>query len=156
MKKWKVLTIGSLVCAICLLIPAFKPDVWDYNLELMKGQIRKMDPQQQVALSDITPFEWDVLYSFVPYASKEAVYETVGYRWDNIQETVSEGMNQIVFMHDGKVVCHIYGYPANNGFGLYVKGQNEGEPFVSINSSDHIILTPKQMKDAILLYQTEK
>lgn len=156
MRKWKVLTIGSLVCVICLLIPAFKPDVWDHNLELMKEQVRKMDPQQPVALSDITPFEWDVLYSFEPYASKEAVYETVGYRWDNIRETVSEDMNQIVFMRDGKVVCHIYGYPSRNGFGLYVKGQNEEEPVATIHSSDHVLLTPEQMEDAILLYQTEK
>lgn len=27
-------------------------------------------------------------------------------------------MNQIVFLKDGKVVCYLYGYPENNGFGI--------------------------------------
>ncbi|WP_458413090.1 hypothetical protein ACNQFZ_20205 [Schinkia sp. CFF1] len=48
----------------------------------------------------------------------------MGYKWDNISETVSEGMDQIVFIKDGKVVCYLYGYPENNGFGIYFSSEN--------------------------------
>ncbi|MBB4827065.1 hypothetical protein HNO89_004356 [Sporosarcina luteola] len=156
MKKWKVLTIGSLVCAVCLLIPAFKQDVLDDNLKLMKEQVRAIDPHRPVALLDITPFKWDVLYSFEPYATKEVVYETIGYRWDTVQETVSEDMNQIVFMHDGKVVCHIFGYPSQIGFGMYLVGRDAEDPVARIYSTDHVLLTQTRMEDDILLFQTEK
>jgi len=44
------------------------------------------------------------------------------YKWGNIRETVSEGMNQIVFVKDGKVVCYIYGYPESNKFGIFFEG----------------------------------
>ncbi len=48
---------------------------------------------ETVNLTDITPFEWDIAFSFEPYTSKDTIYETVGYKWDDISETVSEGMN---------------------------------------------------------------
>lgn len=37
---------------------------------------------------------------------------------------VNEGMNQIVFMKDGKVVCYLYGYPKNNGYGIFFESEN--------------------------------
>ena len=81
---------------------------------------------ETVSLIDITPFEWDIAYSFDPYTPKESIYETMGYKWDNISETVNEGMNQIVFLKDGKVVCYLYGYPENNGYGINFTSENEG------------------------------
>ena len=34
-------------------------------------------------------------------------------------------MNQIIFLNDGKVVCYIYGYPDNNGYGIsFIKRKN--------------------------------
>ena len=51
---------------------------------------------------------WDVEYFFEPYTPKDDIYKTVGYKWDTISEQVSEGMNQIVFLNDGKVVCYLY------------------------------------------------
>jgi len=74
---------------------------------------------------DITPFDWDVVYSFDPYTSKDVIYKTVGYKWENISETVSEGMNQIVFLKNRKVVCYLYGYPENNGYGISFTGKNK-------------------------------
>ena len=101
----------------------FKEDIWDSNLKLLKNEIlSKNVADEKVNLSTFTPFEWDKVYSFDPYLSKEAIYETIGYKWDNISETVSEGMNQIVFVKDGKVVCYLYGYPENNKFGIFFDG----------------------------------
>lgn len=63
-------------------------------------------------LSDITAFEWDSIIFFGPYASKELIYEVVGYTWtSSIITQINEGMNQVVFIKNGEVVCHIQGYP---------------------------------------------
>jgi hypothetical protein len=51
--------------------------------------------------------------------------QTVGYKWDNISETLSEGMNQIAFLKDGKVVCYLYGYPETNAFGIYFTSKSK-------------------------------
>lgn len=86
---------------------------------MLKEEILSTDSSiETINLLNVTPFKWDVMYSFAPYTPKEMIYETVGYKSDHIYETVSEGMNQIVFLKDGKVVCYLYGYPENNGFGI--------------------------------------
>ncbi|WP_340372883.1 hypothetical protein [Peribacillus sp. FSL E2-0218] len=59
---------------------------------------------ETIHLPDVTPFEWDTVYDFTPYTPKEEINETVVYKWENINETVNECMNQIVFLKDGKVV----------------------------------------------------
>src|SRR5690606_4531398 len=75
-----------------------------------------------IDLREVTPFSWDRVYSFTPYSPREQIYETVGYKWDRIQETFSEGMNQLVCLQDGKVVCYVYGYPDTNGYGISFQG----------------------------------
>lgn len=88
----------------------------------MKQEVMSIESSvESVNLADVTPFEWDQVYSFSPYTPKEIIYKTVGYKWDSISETLSESMNQLVFMKDGKVVCYLYGYPENNGYGIYFR-----------------------------------
>ncbi|EKN64640.1 hypothetical protein P9E76_00095 [Schinkia azotoformans] len=124
--KRTVATVVTIILSIFVLINLLKKDLWDVNAESLKKEVLTIgESVETVNLSDLTPFEWDVAYSFDPYASKDMIYATVGYKWDNISETVSEGMNQIVFMKDGKVVCYLYGYPENNGYGLYFTGENK-------------------------------
>ncbi len=62
-------------------------------------------------LSEFTAFEWDTLLAFAPYTTREYIYGVVGYEWESIRPTVSEGMNQVVFLKDGEVVCYLHGYP---------------------------------------------
>lgn len=127
MKNKRTLAIVVIVIlSIIVLINLLKKDLWDVNAELLKQEVLSVgESVETVNLSDVTPFEWDIVYSFDPYTSKDMVYETVGYKWDNISETVSEGMNQIVFMKEEKVVCYLYGYPENNGYGVYFTSGNE-------------------------------
>ena len=114
--------------SIVVLINILKKDLWHVNAGLLKEEVLSVEQSvETVNLNDITPFEWDVAYSFDPYASKDMIYKTVGYKWDNINETVNEGLNQIVFLKDGKVVCYLYGYPENNGYGIYFTSENETE-----------------------------
>jgi hypothetical protein len=127
-KKNKILTIVGIivVITIAILIVAnpLKKDIWDTNADNFKNSFNIISGNAYIEdLSQFTPFKWDALYSFSPYTPKEEIYKIIGYKWDNISETVSEGMNQIVFAKDGKVVCYLYGYPENSkmsfDFGKY-------------------------------------
>lgn len=121
MKNKRTIAFILLAFFSIILINFLRPRVWDKNQTLLKAEILSIDQGvRTVNLLDVTPFEWDLVYSFEPYASKEEIYERVGYKWDRISETVSEGMNQIVFMNESKVVCYLYGYPQNNAYGLYL------------------------------------
>ena len=116
MKKKKVLLIAVLILFAVLLVKVIKKDKWEVNQTMLKQEVLGIDEfLDSVNLSDVTPFEWDLVYSFDPYTSNDVIYKTVGYKWGRISETVSGGMDQLVFMKEGKVVCYLYVYPANNG-----------------------------------------
>jgi hypothetical protein len=114
--------------SIVVLINLLKDDIWDVNADLLKEEVLSVNQSvETINLNDITPFEWDTVYSFDPYTSVDTIYETVGYEWDTIHETVNEGMNQLVFMKDEKVVCYLYGYPENHGYGIQFTSEDEQE-----------------------------
>ena len=94
---------------------------------------------------------WVKVYSFTPYTQKEAIYATIGYKWDRISETVSEGMNQIIFVKDGKVVCYVYGYPDNNQFGLYFEGAYRNDIATILYAANHPIFDVTKSEDVVYL-----
>jgi len=71
----------------------------------------------------------------------------VGYKWDNISSTVSEGMNQVVFLKEGKVVCYIDGYPDKYKV-FFDFGQYYGD-FFKLTSSDKLSFNMTVMNDGI-------
>jgi hypothetical protein len=126
----KLIKTGAII-ALCILLIAilsslFTKDLWDVNAKLLRKEVLAIEESvDTINLLDVTPFEWDVVYPFDPYTPVETVYEEVGYKWDNITDTVSDAMNQIVFLNKGKVVCYIYGYPEYKGYGIYfIKRKN--------------------------------
>jgi len=140
-----------------VLIKVFKKDVWDVNEELMKQEVMNIGSSiESVNLSDVTPFEWDLVYSFNPYTPKETIYKTVGYKWDSISETLSESMNQLVFMKDGKVVCYLYGYPENNGYGIYFRDGNDTSSTQASVLSPEDDLTFQVVKRENIIYLMKK
>lgn len=110
---------GIIVVLFAILVIPLKRDIWDKNANNLKRSLHNMSDNTIIEdFSEWTPFEWDTIYSFAPYISKDRIYEVVGYKWDRISETVNEGMDQIVFMKDGKVVCYLCGYPGNTKIGF--------------------------------------
>jgi hypothetical protein len=95
---------------------------------LRKNILEKCNEYRTLDLIELATFEWDKVYFFKPYASKEDVYKKVGYKWDNISEVSSEDMMQIVFMNNAKVVCYIFGGP---GYGAY-------EPFIISSKNEEL------------------
>jgi hypothetical protein len=87
-------------------------------------------------LSGFTQFEWDTLYSFEPYTPASKIYEVVGYKWTIIRPTVNENMNQVVFLHNGKVVCYIDGYPSK--YKVYFKFSGYEDHYIKLTRSDKL------------------
>ena len=120
------LMIIVVVITTILVINPFKKDIWEINAESFRNSFNVISGTTIIDdLSQWGGFEWDMLYSFAPYTAKDKIYEVVGYKWDNITATVSEDMNQLVFIKDDKVVCYLYGYPENTKLGFDF-GEYEG------------------------------
>lgn len=129
MKKNTHLIMGFAVilfiAAICIIKP-LKKDIWDINADNLRKSFNSISGTAVIEdFPEWTPFEWDFIYSFAPYSSKKMIYDIIGYKWDNIRETVNEGMEQTVFVKDGKVVCYLYGYPEYLKMGFHF-GEYEG------------------------------
>ena len=65
---------------------------------------------ETITLEEIVPFEWDEVYTFDPYTSREEIAETIGFDSQEIKEPVSEFMTQLIFVKDDKIVSCICKY----------------------------------------------
>ncbi|MFE3977075.1 MULTISPECIES: hypothetical protein [unclassified Peribacillus] len=150
-KKTVVIVAFGIIC-IAIFINLLKKDLWDVNEELLKEEVLSIGHSvETINLLDVTPFDWDVVYSFGPYTPKDDIYETVGYKWDTISETVNEGMNQIVFLKDGKVVCYLYGYPENNGYGISFESGNYKDAGNMLNIRDDLNFQVERSDNVVYL-----
>ncbi|MBD7983965.1 hypothetical protein H9649_05195 [Sporosarcina sp. Sa2YVA2] len=153
----KILTVCLLVVIAGLVIyQLLHKNIADDNRELLKEEILNLKETEPVKLSDITPFEWDYVYSFTPYVSKDVVYETVGYKWDAIQETTSEGMNQLVFMKDDQVVCYVYGHVYSNGFAINMVQPEREATYTKLYAKDDVLFTREVSEDGVILTQVNE
>lgn len=104
MKKKSFIVIASVLVVILgiIMVKTLQPTpIWEINAKQFNGSFKAISGNATIEdLSRFTTFEWDTLYSFAPYTPKEDVYKVVGYQWDKIDTTVSEGMN-LDFSHDG-------------------------------------------------------
>lgn len=165
-KKSVILIVVLLIVASTLfLISNPKNNDLDNSESLVKNieALKQKSENKNVLvddLSDLTDFEWDYLYSFSPYASKEDIESAIGFKSNKIREGLNEGMNQIVFIKDKEIVCYIYGYPDDSvyfdfnnfydGAGAYSKYANS----LYVNSTKYIQLSSKG-KHKFLLNQDD-
>lgn len=72
-----------------------------------------------IKLNEVVPFDWDIVYTFEPYVSKESIEEIIGFKSSNIKENnINEGMVHLLFVKGEKVVASILGYSTNLGYRL--------------------------------------
>lgn len=110
--------------------------------------IKALEDMSEVVLNDVTPFEWEVVYSFGPYASKDKIQETIGFR-ANVGETVSEGMLHLLFVKDKEVVCEIIGYPSNLGvmMNLFGRIKIDDKVVFKVERKDSIVYLEEKTTD---------
>ncbi|HCA30750.1 MAG TPA: hypothetical protein DEP23_14960, partial [Ruminococcaceae bacterium] len=88
------------------------------NNQKLENSIRSID-NQTVQLNDVIPFEWDTLYTFGAYSSKEEIEDIIGFKSADIKENnINEGMVHLLFAKDDKVVASILGYSSNLGYSI--------------------------------------
>jgi hypothetical protein len=63
---------------------------------------------------ELFDFDYDKLYVFEPYQSKDEMEKQIGFKSRVLQETVSENMINILFVKDDSPVAYLYGYGSNN------------------------------------------
>lgn len=72
-------------------------------------------------VGELLPFDYDKLYVFAPYETKERMELQIGFKTSLLQESVSESMINYLFVKDGKPAAYLYGYPQNIGYCINLK-----------------------------------
>jgi len=118
MKKRPFVVVGVLAAALGLGCAVMgNPVVAIHNRELRKA-VTSVSGTGTVSLNEVVPFDWDTLYTFSPYTSEAEIEKAIGFRSGSIQETVSEGMVQLLFVKDKAVTASVCGYPENLGYSI--------------------------------------
>lgn len=108
-KVW--IGLGFFILAVVALVnPAMQ---WrEYQL----GQAMEKLETDVVTLNEVVPFAWEEVYTFSPYTGREEIEEIIGFRDRGIEETVSEGMVQLIFVQGNEVTASVCGYPSALGY----------------------------------------
>lgn len=117
MKKKRIFKTIVVICLTIAFYAAIGNPIVLVNNERLKRSVTAVNTQN-VELNNVVPFEWDAVYTFEPYASKEEIEEIVGFKSNAIKETVSEGMVQLLFVEDQKVVSSVCGYQSGLGYSI--------------------------------------
>ncbi|MBZ4665262.1 hypothetical protein [Mahella sp.] len=95
------------------------------NNQKLKNSVQSID-SETVQLNDVVPFEWDFLYTFDPYQSKEEIEKIVRFKSADIKENnINEGMVHLLFVKGDKVVASILGYGSNLGYNIDFTSKEE-------------------------------
>ena len=86
----------------------------NYRLKTTMTEIRK----NRVTLEETVPFEWTRVYSFGPYFPLKDIKKITGSKSPALDDSISEGMINLVFMNHGRVVSSVCGYPSSAGYSL--------------------------------------
>lgn len=123
MKKTRLkLAAAILMLVLCLIavVWIFNPAVAMRNWELRQS-VLSLEAGETVKLNDVVPFEWDAVYTFHPYTSQQEIEGIIGFSSRAIKETVSEGMVQLLFVREKKVVASVCGYASQLGYSIELK-----------------------------------
>ena len=113
--------------------------------------------EEQVALNEVVPFAWTSVYTFDPYLSVEVQEKIIGFQSDKLQETVSEGMVQLVFVDGDQVVSSICAYADQLGYSIDLRGEGIDYKVMNINYrrityNEDAIFSVKSSGDIVALY----
>lgn len=114
-KKKTIIAIVAISVIIALAYMIIGNPIVLVNNQKLQREVTAIN-SDYVELNKIVPFGWDTVYTFDPYTSKERIEDVIGFRSSSIQETVSEGIVQLLFVKDKKVVSSVCGYSNTLGY----------------------------------------
>lgn len=110
----------------------------------LKQAVRQLETGELVTLETLVPFAWEKVYTFPPYTSKAQMEETLGFKSRFLQETVNEGMVQLLFVKGNAVTADICGYADTLGYRITLEDvviNGEGTLFRAERRGDIVELT---------------
>lgn len=112
---------------------------------------------ETITLEEIVPFEWDEVYTFDPYTSREEIAETIGFDSPEIKETVSEFMTQLIFVKNDKIVSSICKYPDRAGFYINLwDGHRNPHGGCYVEYGDNLLFSVEQKESCKYLEVAER
>lgn len=145
MKKTIWLMIAAVIVMLTIAYSIIGNPVIAYNNYRLKRSIHTVF-KTEVTLNEIVPFEWDTVYTFDPYTTRSEIEEIIGFKSSAIQETVSEGMVQLLFIKGSSVSGSVCGYAENLGYRIDFREK--------VNFEDHTPFDVRIQDD--IVYLTER
>lgn len=145
MLKYKktIITIIALGLIIVLSYIVIGNPIVFVNNQKLKQAVLAVD-SNNILFNEVVPFEWDIVYTFEPYTSKEKIEGIIGFKSNSIKETLSEGMVQLLFIKNNKVVSSVCGYSSNLGYRIYF--------FNRIMYTDNAVFSVERNTDIVSLF----
>ena len=90
------------------------PVIYINNYRL-KTAMTELD-KERITLEETVPFEWTRVYSFGPYFPLKDIERITGSKSPSLNESINEGMVNIIFMNHGRVFSSVCIYPSSTGY----------------------------------------
>lgn len=107
--------------------------------------VQNLSPNSTIALNELVPFQWDEVYTFPPASDKNTMAQAMSLDSTSDLKTTSPNQVQYYFLHQGKIVCAVYGTPDSVGFILDM----ETSPWyfaddiqLQVEKEDYFLLSP--------------
>lgn len=135
-KKLSIITI-IIIFVILVVIKSFNTNsiIEVNNLFFLEYVTQKNE--EKIILNNFSAFEWEQLFLFKPYSSTDYIENVIGLKSNLIKTTYSEGMNNLIFMNDDKIVSIINGYPEDMGVWFDI---SDFDDYIKITEQDNVIL----------------
>lgn len=139
MRKAKMLGAAALVLALAFAV--FGNPLEHCRRRALRQAMAAVE-DGAVTLDEIVPFQWDCVYSFDPYTTREQMAEIMGIPARGLAESPSEGMVQLAFVKGGRVVCGVCEYISRAGYSVSFEGKveaGEGTVFEAERSPEGVL-----------------
>ena len=90
-------------------------------------------------VGELFDFDYDRLYAFPPYQSKEEMEKELGFEVPYLKVGVNENMMNILFLKENSPVAYLYGYGSNNGY--YIELPTGNYPKSEVDKIKYKVIT---------------
>lgn len=107
--------------------------------------VQGLSPHTTVALNDIVPFAWEELYTFPPATDKNTMATAMGLDSSSDLKTTAQNQVQYYFLHQGNLVCAVYGTAESVGFVLDMPHSPwyfDQDIQLQVDKEDYFLLSP--------------
>lgn len=149
---------GALIVLLIAMLAwyVFSDPMVSLNNRMLQKEIKALPEETtEVALNDLVPFEWDELYTFAPYTTKEEIEQTIGLQSRAIEAATSEGMVQLIFVNGSreKVMASVCALPDALGYQFDFSQATWDGDYCKLTPADNAVFTKSNRMDGGIVLQ---